>query len=46
MKNKNKFDMLAVHAHFHAEPHQDYIFTKGMKIKEPYPIDTAHFFNT
>ena len=38
--------MLAVHAHFHAEPHQAYMYMTGMKIKEPYPIDTAHFFNT
>ena len=46
LNNNKKIKMLAVHAHFHAEPHQDYIFMKGMKIKEPYPIDTAHFFNT
>ena len=43
LNNKKKIKMLAVHAHAHAEPHQDYIFTKELKIKWPYPTDTAHF---
>ena len=33
LNNNKKIKMLAVHAHFHAEPHQDYIYAKGMKIK-------------